>query len=116
MSPSFATLSGLAVLIGQFLAFRLWRNEPNPYIALEVVVAAFGVVAERLRAFEVGHAQQIERDDMRELQRRTEEVEAKPKPGRIVGGARVRCAVCDELVDAATTTRDPERGIVCPDC
>ena len=83
-----------------------------------MVVTAFAATAERLRAFDVGHAEQIAREDMRDLQQWTEELRAKPKPGRIVStGARVRCGVCDELVDAGTTTRDDERGIiVCPDC
>jgi len=109
-------IAALCVVLGQLLALKVWSREPNLYVGLEVVVVAIAMTAERLRAFDVGHARQIAHEDMRDLQRQTEEVEARPKPGRIVGGARVRCAECDELVDAATTRRDGDRGVVCPDC
>jgi len=112
-----AAVAGGCVLVVQLGLIMALSDPPLLIeIGIEAIAVATATATERLRAFDVGHAHAIAREDLRDLQRRTEEIEAKPRPGIIIGGARVRCASCDELVDASTTALIPSRGLLCPAC
>lgn len=111
-----AAVAGACFIFGQaFLAARAHSPAFVLYIGIEAVFAAVGVTIARVHAFAAGDAQAIAQHDMKNLQRWTEELEARPKP-RAVGSAKVRCAVCDEMVDASSTRLDEARGIVCASC
>ncbi len=112
-----AAVAGACVAIVQLAVWRFVHDPPTLIkIGMEAIACATGMAAQRLRAFDRGHAAAIERHEMKDLQRWTRELEAKPPPGRIVGGARVRCAGCDELVDAGSTQLVADRGMLCPEC